>query len=110
MTRKEVLTYPDYQSAANVIIETRLEIWGTNSGLKEVKTTLDVSSYDLESDWTDHWAKEVVLSPNSSTELFQGDLPGQPKRTKKSELPRTIVVSARLIDAGGNILARYSNW
>ncbi|KAF8915918.1 glycoside hydrolase family 2 protein [Mucidula mucida] len=92
MTRKEKETYPDYRSAANKTV------------------TLDVSSFDLNSDWVENWSKAVVLAPNASTELFQGEVPGQPRRTKRSELPRVIIVSARLIDDGGNVLARYSNW
>ncbi len=110
MTRKEKETYPDYRSAANVFIDTTLEIWGTNSTLAEKTVTLDVSSFDLNSDWVENWSKAVVLAPNASTELFQGEVPGQPRRTKRSELPRVIIVSARLIDDGGNVLARYSNW
>lgn len=110
MTRKEKKTYPDDLSAANFIIDTRLEIWGTNSALTEATVTLDVSSFDLHSDWVEKWTKEVVLAPNASTELFQGDLPGQAKRTSESELPRVIIVSARLISADGTVLARYSNW
>jgi len=38
-------------------------------------------------------------------------LPGQPTRTKESEVPRPIVVSARLLDVeSGEVLGRYSNW
>jgi len=37
-------------------------------------------------------------------------LPGQPTRTKASEVPRVIVVLARLLDDDGIVLARCSNW
>ena len=110
VTRKEKKTFPDELSAANFVIETVLEVWGTNSTLQAKQATLEVTSFDLHSDWQDRWIKDVTLAPNSATELFKGDLPGQPKRTKASEVPKTIVVSARLLDKDGAVLGRYSNW
>jgi beta-mannosidase len=111
MTRKEKKTFPDALSAATFTIETVLDVWGTNSTLVEKTATLEVASFDLHSDWIDKWTKPVVLAPNASTELFSGPLPGQPTRTKASEVPRTIVVSARLLDDDdGAVLGRYSNW
>jgi len=111
MTRKDKTTFADDRSAAFFTIETILEIWGTNSTLTEKKVTLEVTSFDLHnSDWRDKWSKEVVLAPNSSTELFKGQLPGQPKRTLASEVPKTIIVSARLLGGSGEVLGRYSNW
>jgi len=109
MTRKEHKAFEDARSAAKFTIRTKLEIWGTNSTLADKKVTLEVTSFDLNSEWRDKWTKEVVLSQNSSTELFRGDLPGQPVRTKQSDVPKVIVVSARLI-ADGEVLGRYSNW
>lgn len=111
MTRKEKKIFPDELSAATFTIESILEVWGTNGTLQEKKASLEVTSFDLHSSWTDKWTKDVLLAPNSSTELFSGKLPGQPIRTKLSEAPRTIVVSARLLDeTTGQVLGRYSNW
>jgi beta-mannosidase len=110
MTRKEEKNFKDDCSTAFFTIDTILEIWGTNSSLSDKTATLDVSSFDLESDWSDRWSKEVKLLPNSSTELFKGHLPGQPTRTRDSEVRNVIVVSARLLDETGAVLARYSNW
>jgi beta-mannosidase len=110
MTRKENKTFASDKSTAFFTIETILEIWGTNSTLSEKKLMLDVTAFELDSDWTESWKKEVALAPNASTELFKGDVPGQPKRTKASEAPRTIIISARLLDSDGAVLARYSNW
>ncbi|KAH7916082.1 glycoside hydrolase family 2 protein [Hygrophoropsis aurantiaca] len=110
MTRKEKKTFANDLSAASFTVETILQVWGTNSTLSEKKATLEIASFDLHSTWTDKWSKDVVLAPNSSTELFSGQLPGQPIRTKQSEVPRVIIVSARLLDASGSILGRYSNW
>lgn len=111
MTRKEKKTFPDEFSADTFTVETILDVWGTNSTLEEKKVVLEVTSFDLHSDWTDKWTKDVVLAPNAATELHSGQVPGQPKRTKASEVPKTIVVSARLLDTDtGAVLGRYSNW
>ena len=110
MTRKETKTFPDELSAADFTLETRLEVWGTNSTLAQKKATLEVTVCDLHTAWTERWTKDVVLEPNAATELFAGELPGQPKRTKASEVPRPLVVSARLLDNTGAVLGRYSNW
>jgi beta-mannosidase len=110
MTRKEKKTYASDLTTAFFEIETVLEIWATNSTLTEKNATLDVTTFELNSDWTESWKKDVVLLPNAATELYKGDLPGQPKRTKASEVPRTIVISARLLDSDGSVLGRYSNW
>ncbi|KAI0089166.1 glycoside hydrolase family 2 protein [Irpex rosettiformis] len=111
MTRKEKKTFPDELSAASFIIETVLNVWGTNSTLQEKQATLEVAAFDLHSEWTEKWTKDVVLAPNAATELYSGELPGQPKRTKGSEVPKTIIVSARLLDVNsGAVLGRYSNW
>ena len=109
IARKDKKTFKDDRSAAFFTIDTNLEIWGTNSSLSEKTVTLEVTSFDLESDWRDRWSEEVKLSPNSSTELFKGCLPGQPPRTKDSEI-KVIIVSARLLDETGAVLARCSNW
>jgi len=110
MTRKEKTIFKDNRSAAFFTIDTILEIWGTNSTLSEKTATLEITSFDLESDWRDKWSKKVKLLANSSTEVSKGQLPGQPIRTNASEVPKVIVVSARLLDEDGAVLARYSNW
>lgn len=109
MTRKDNKTFANDRSAADFTIKSELEIWGTNSTLSEKKVTLEVVSFDLDSDWSDKWQQDVVLAANSSTELYKGDVPGQPIRTKLSDIPKTIVISARILD-GDNVLGRYSNW
>ena len=110
MTRKERRTYPDALSAARFTVESVLEVWGTNSTLQEKRATLALAAFDLHSDWREAWTRDVVLAPNASTELWAGAVPGQPPRTKESEVPKTIVVSARLLDEDGAVLGRYSNW
>ena len=113
MTRTAEKTFEDDRSAAFFTIKHTLEIWGTNSMLDDKEVYLDVVAFDLESkDWRDGLKKQkVVLKKNSATELFKGPLPGQPTRKKESEVPRPIVVSARLLDVeSGEVLGRCSNW
>ena len=110
MTRKDVKHFADDCTAAFFTITSVLEIWGTNSTLQEKRAVLEVTAFDLHSDWRETFKQDVALAPNASTELFKGPLPGQPTRTKKSEVPRVIVISARLVDGDGTVLARYSNW
>jgi len=110
MTRKEKQTFANERSAADFTIETALEIWGTNSTLSDQGATLEVTAFDLNSNWTEKWEIKITLALNSSTELYKGKLPGQPERTKKSVVPKNIVVSARLLDENKTTLGRYSNW
>ncbi|KAI0053587.1 glycoside hydrolase family 2 protein [Auriscalpium vulgare] len=111
MTRKEKKVFADEHTAAHFTITSALEIWGTNSTYEEKHATLQVTSFDLEKPgWQDQWEKKIVLAPNSSTELWKGEVPGQPVRTTTSEVPKDIVVSARLLGEDGAVLSRYSNW
>ncbi|KXN83668.1 putative beta-mannosidase B [Leucoagaricus sp. SymC.cos] len=110
MTRKEYQTFDNDKTAAFFQIKTVLEIWGTNSTLEKKNAKLELTAFDLHSDWTESWTKVVTLAPNSSTELYKGEAPGLPVRTKKSEVPRTIILSARLLGDSGEVFGRYSNW
>lgn len=110
ITRKENKTFFDELSAADFKIETTLQVWGTNSTLTAKKARLEVTLFELDSDWTHQFAEDVELQANSSTELFSGPLPGQPTRIKMSQAPRLIVASARLLDELGVVLGRNSNW
>ncbi|KAI0772055.1 glycoside hydrolase family 2 protein [Trametes elegans] len=108
--RKERTTYADPLSAAFLTIESVLAVWGTNAALEPRRATLEITAFDLHSDWRERSVRAVVLAPNAATELWEGALPGKPVRTKRSEVPRDIVVSVRLLDADGSVLARHSNW
>ncbi|KAJ1311549.1 hypothetical protein OPQ81_010033 [Rhizoctonia solani] len=112
MTRKMIKTPLGPMSALYSSIETHLEVWGTNSTLKAKRATLEIRSFDLEADGKliDTQKLEVVLAPNSSTELWKGVLPGEGKRTRDSDPQNVIVVQARLLDTDSKVLARYSNW
>ncbi|KAI0315972.1 glycoside hydrolase family 2 protein [Amylostereum chailletii] len=111
MTRKDHKSYDDEQTEAHFEIESRLEVWGTNSTLEEKHATLVLCAFDLSKpEWGFRQEMEVVLAPNASTELWKGTVPGQPTRTKLSEVPKPIIVSARLVDEARTVLARYANW
>lgn len=111
MARKDAKTFADESTAAFFTINSVLEIWATNSTLSDKRVTLQVTSFDLgNTEWRDRWETEITLAPNACTEVYKGDVPGQPQRTKESEIPKAIVVSARLVDQEGVVLSRYSNW
>jgi len=109
IVRKEKKTFANDRTAAYFTIDTEIEIWGSNSTLSDKSVTLELSCFDLHSGWQDSWSRSVVLMQNSSTELHRGKLSGQPTRTRESEIPKTIIASARLLD-DGIVIARHSNW
>lgn len=113
MTRKETKIFSKELSDAEFTIETWLDIWGTNGTLEEKEATLEVRIFDLDSLDEDclkeSWTELVILGPNSSTELWRGKLPGQPDRTRESEVSKPLVVSARLLH-GKAVLARSCSW
>ncbi|KAI9452082.1 beta-mannosidase [Russula earlei] len=105
MKREHLKEYANERTSASFTITSQLDIWGTNSTLESKRCTLQVTSFDLERpDWRDRWEMNVTLAPNASTELWRGQVPGQPVRTRESEVPKTIV------DEDRAILARRSNW
>jgi len=111
ITRKEVTTFPDDRAAADFTIDTEFELWATNSTLTEKKVTIEFLIHDLHDAAFKHgWTKTVALTPNSSTEIFKGKVAALPQRTTKSQIPKVIIVSSRLLDEDGKVLARYSNW
>lgn len=111
ITRKEKKTYGDEDTAAFFTIDTVIEVWGTNKTLEDKNVMLDIKAFNLDDpQWRDHTCQDVTLMANSSTEFYKGNLPGQPTRSKMSENPKPIIISARLIDYNGEVLGRYSNW
>jgi beta-mannosidase len=76
--------------------------------VEEKKATLEVVSFDLDAaKIVDTQTTEVTLAPNASTEFWKGNVAGQPTRTSAAQIPKIIVVGARLIDHDGTVLARY---
>lgn len=90
-----------------------LAIWATNAH-EERTFTLLVTAHDIVNGWTtqEPWKREVVLGENRSTELYSGDCPQPPeeKWVDKVAPSGTVVVSAKLVDESGQIVARYCDW
>ena len=110
ITRSDIKIFSDDSTTASYTIVSHLEIWGTNSTLSDQHVTLEVSSFDLHSNYRDCWSIKVVLASNSSTELYKGRVSGQKERSNESEVPNVVIVSARLLDDTSQVLARHSNW
>ncbi|KAJ9117501.1 hypothetical protein QFC22_004351 [Naganishia vaughanmartiniae] len=111
MARKDVQTKEDKHSDAKFKIEQTLEIWGNNSAHTEKQCKLDIVAFDLhKGQVVEKITQDVTLAANSSTEFWKGLVPGQIVRTSLSEVPKTIVIGARLIDSDGTVMARYANW
>jgi beta-mannosidase len=76
--------------------------------VEEKKATLEVVFFDLDTGGVvDSISTAVTLAPNASTEFWKGNVAGYLTRTSGAQLPKIIVVGARLIDPDGTILARY---
>lgn len=111
MARKEIQTPRNATSLAFYTIRHELQLWGCNSTLQAKDATIELVSHDLERGEVDRRTFSVTLAPNASTEVWIGDVPGQPERTSTADVPRPIVVQARLVDNDTQeVLARYSNW
>lgn len=110
MARKEIQTPDDPMSLAFYTIRHEIQLWGCNSTLEPKKATVELVSFDLDDGEVDRRSFNVTLAPNASTEIWVGDVPGQPIRKSTADVPRPIVVQARLLDEDGTVLARYSNW
>lgn len=130
MARKEVKVPKSDMSLAHYTIDEEIELWACNSTLEPKDAVVELVSVDLEKGEVDRRTFDVTLAPNASTEVWKGTVPGQPTRTSLAQVPRPIVVGARLLDkeeaanghsnghanghANGhsnkNVLARYANW
>lgn len=112
MARKDVREPSSAFSAAHYTIRQKLEVWGTNAEQQSRDVKLEIVAFDLDAGReVERWTRDVTLAANSSTELWNGDVPGQPVRRSEGEVPKVIVVGARLLDAkDGSVLSRYANW
>jgi beta-mannosidase len=111
MARKEIVTPRDGTTSAFYKIRHEIQLWGSNFTLETKEAKIELVSFDLDAGEVDRRTFDVSLAPNSSTEVWIGDVPGQHVRTSTSDVPRPIVVQARLIDkTTREVHARYSNW
>jgi beta-mannosidase len=130
ITRKETVKKLTETTEASIEISTEIQLWGCNSTLQEVIATVELVSVHLDEGELDRRTFDVTLKANQSTEIWSGPLPGQsgpvchhamfglmlmigqPIRTSRGQVPKPIVVQARLIssDKAASVLARYANW
>ncbi|GFZ45160.1 Beta-mannosidase B [Saitozyma sp. JCM 24511] len=110
MARKDVKKPRDAVTSAFFEITQEIELWGCNSTVESKKAKVELVSFDLDEGEVDRRTLDVTLAPNSSTEIWKGAVPGQTVRTSSGQVPKPIVVQARLVDEDGRVLARYSNW
>lgn len=109
MARADTKTCKD-GSLAFFEISQDVQLWACNSALEERDVRIELVAFDLERGEADrrHW--DVTLKANASTEVWAGRVPGQPVRTSDAQVPRPVVLQARVLGAEGEVLARYSNW
>ena len=106
-----------YEFGAFQSIGATIDIWATNSTLSTHSVRLELSCYDLSSDWTHTEAQDAQLGPNRSTELLSipCPCPAHSDPVDEHESPTTsshsVVVHACIIDpTSGAVIARYSDW
>jgi beta-mannosidase len=101
-----------------------MDVWATNSSTTAIQCLLEISAYDLESDWS--WTSSeneiFVLQPNSSTELRAAvPVPSadSEKAAGKTVQSGSVVVEARLLAVNSvdeaaqgvrTVVARISDW
>lgn len=110
MARKDIKHPTRENSLAFFEVHQELQLWGCNSTLQAKKAQVELISFNLDDDERYKRTFDVTLAPNSSTEIWKGDVPSQVIRKSDGETPKAIVVQARLLDSDGTVLARYSNW
>ncbi|TFK52849.1 glycoside hydrolase [Heliocybe sulcata] len=106
-----------YEFGAFQSIAATIEVWATNSTLREVRCQLHLHCVDLKSDWTYEHQQTVTLGTNRTTEILSMPCPCPPSPLKTQDgdlVPTTsssVVVSTRLLNIEtGEILARYADW
>ncbi|ORY26762.1 glycoside hydrolase superfamily [Naematelia encephala] len=112
ITRRDVKRFDDDTTAAFYTIRQEMELWACNSTLHEKEAFVELLSFDLNEGVVDRRTLTVILTANSTTEIWKGSVPGQLEITSMGQVPKPIVVQARLLDTDTNqsVLARYSNW
>lgn len=110
MARKDIKTYSRKHSLAFFDIHQEIQLWGCNSTLDAKPVRVQLVSIDLNDGLVDEKFFDVELQPNASTEIWKGNTPGLSVRTSDAQVPKPIVVQARILDDNDTVLARYSNW
>ncbi|WVR07896.1 hypothetical protein IAU60_004939 [Kwoniella sp. DSM 27419] len=113
ITRKDIKKMRDEQTAAFFEIHQELQLWGCNSTLEPIQVKVELQGYNLDNNERSSRTFNVQLAPNSSTEIWQGQTPGQRLRSTEAQVSEPIVVHARVYSPQGQhdeVLARFSNW
>ncbi|WWC85605.1 uncharacterized protein L201_000469 [Kwoniella dendrophila CBS 6074] len=112
IVRKSAKTFANKISSALFEIKEEIEIWGCNSTLQPVDATIELVTFNLETDHRDKHVFEVQLQSNASTEIWSGTVPGQAARTDDSQIAEPIIVQARLYlsNKKDTVVARASSW
>ncbi|EIW73529.1 hypothetical protein TREMEDRAFT_42399 [Tremella mesenterica DSM 1558] len=109
MSRSDIEVPRDPTTDAFLTIRSQVELWGCNSTLSPKPVHVELSAFDLNSGPVAKISWDITLLPNSSTEIWTGEIPGQPVRTSRAQIPLPIVLHATIQDETG-IIARYSYW
>ncbi|KAL0960497.1 hypothetical protein HGRIS_005535 [Hohenbuehelia grisea] len=96
------------------------DVWGTNRTLAPITIQLELSFFDLQSNWQHVELHEATLKPNQSTELLTAiPCSGRPKNPVEKApsgdplwtTTYSVVIAARLLDkVTGTVLARSADW
>ena len=113
VARKEKKGPPEHnpKSVVGYKMEWSASAWASNTTTAPVDVDFVLEAFDLH-DPTFQWKenKSISLTPNTSTELWEGAVPGQVALTNPSEQPRIIVLAAKVVDKQGLVLSRNANW
>ena len=111
--------YQFYEFGAFRSIGATVDIWATNSTLVLKEVRLEVSYFDLESEWRERYTQHVELKPNQTTEILSTPCPEPPLPQGEHDVPddilatrtHSVVISARLVDTlTGDIVSRSCDW
>lgn len=109
ITRKEHAIPADKYTRVNIERSTKVEIWGSNLTLKDIKADVVVKAWDVvtgKETFSKTVAENLSLPENRSTEITAMDVP---VLTPKSGEEGKTVVAAYILEDGKQI-ARYVNW
>ncbi|KAH8596777.1 glycoside hydrolase superfamily [Bisporella sp. PMI_857] len=109
VTRKEHLVPKDRHTRAHITKTTKIEIWGSNLTLEDIRGDIIIKAFDVvtgEETYSETIRSKFLLPENRSTEVIAIDVP---VRQKNSDEEGRTVVAAYLVQDDKQ-LARYVNW
>ncbi|KAL3425139.1 Beta-mannosidase B 2 [Phlyctema vagabunda] len=109
VTRKEHAVPADKYTRVNITKTHKIEIWGSNLTLRDIKVDLVVKAFDVisgEETFSKTLKSDFLLEENRSTEIVDFEVPVAHKDVDEEG---RIVVAAYLLEDGKQV-ARYVNW